>query len=117
MFVTLRLSVLARPKDLLLVLFPDFRPVENDPNRKVVRKALETVLYPCGGEEEVARYELLAAAVAEKCSCPAYDNVSLVSRVRFLRVIASRRINLHQQGSVLKDGGEALAIGRRHTLD
>ena len=72
-----------------LWLFPGFaafRPVEDNPDDQIVAEILEAVRFACGGEEQVAGMEGLAALSKDELSAALYDDVHLVARVRLLRV-------------------------------
>jgi hypothetical protein len=89
--------------------FAAFRPVEDDPHDEVFGEVLEAVDDAGGHEEEVAGGERVSLLAVDELAAALGDDVSLVARVRLLRVSPARRVNLDREAAALKHFREALA--------
>src|SRR5689334_25047924 len=95
---------------MLQVCFTAFRAVEHHPDSQIAGEVFEAVRDAGRGEEDVGWSKRSARVAANKLTGAGSNEVELVACVRLLWVGAARRIDLHQQTAVLKDGGKALSF-------
>ena len=72
-----------------------FRAVEDNPDDQVIREVHEPVRDSSRNEQKIAGRERLLALAVDKLTAACDDDISLIARVRLLRVLASRSVNLH----------------------
>ena len=63
------------------------------------------------GKEHIRRAERLSRVTAHIFAAARGDKIDFITSVRILRVVATRRIYLDQQGAVFENSSEALTFG------
>ena len=87
-----------------------FRPVEHDPRREIIAELLEAVRDARRHEQEFTGPECRARIAADEFTGACNDHVHLVARVRLLRIVAARRIELDAQRAVRGELDKTLAV-------
>src|SRR5437763_14342803 len=77
---------------------------------------LEAMRDARGGEEQIARRERLARVAADELACALRDHIDLIARVRLLRIMPARRVELNLQSAMREQENGALALRRGQAL-
>src|SRR5205814_8068309 len=87
-----------------------FRPVKENPDRKVIAEVFKTVFDSRGRKQNIVLSEGLSRSAADKLSAALRNDVNLIERVRRLRIAAARRVELHHQRAMFEQQYGLLAL-------
>src|SRR5258708_13256696 len=93
------------------------RQIKENPGRKIVAEVFKTVFDSRGYEQNVVGGEGLPRSAADKLSTALSDDVNLVERMRCLRILAARRVELHDQRAMFEQQHGLLALRAGQTFE
>ena len=94
-----------------------FRPIKENPDRKIIAEVFKTVFDCRGYEQNVVWDKGLSRSAADKLSTALRDDVNLVERMWCLRIAAARRVELHDQRAMFEQQHGLLALRAGQTCE
>jgi hypothetical protein len=79
-----------------------FRSIEKDPDREIITEVFKAMFDARGREQGIVGRESLACSGANELAAALRHDVDLITRMRGLRVVAARRVQLHNQRTMLE---------------
>src|SRR5262245_52318925 len=89
----------------LFILFPTLGAIKHHPDGEIFSELIEAMLATSWREEQITSSKSPTRRTIEINSAALRDHIYFIPRVRSLRVVFARRVNLHLQTAVLEERG------------